>query len=47
VSVATNPNGLSTGAYGGAVISTQQNVNPQVNNNDGNLDGLEVTPSPN
>ena len=47
VSVATNPNGLSTGAYGGAVISTQQNVDPQANNNDGNLDGLQVTPSPN
>lgn len=46
VSVATNPNGLSTGAYGGYVISAQQNLDPQANNNDGNLDGLQVTPSP-
>jgi hypothetical protein len=46
VSVANDPNGLSTGAYGGYVISTNQNVDPQVNNNDGNLDGLKVTPSP-
>ena len=46
VSVATNPNGLSTGGYGGYVISTQQNLDPQANNNDGNLDGLQVTPSP-
>jgi len=47
VSVAVNPNGLSTGAYSNSVISTQQNVDPQQNNNDGNLDGLEVTPTPN
>jgi hypothetical protein len=46
VSVATNPNGLSTGAYGGSVISAQQNLDPQANGNDGNLDGLQVTPSP-
>lgn len=46
VSVATDPNGLATDPYGGYVISTQQNVDPFVNTNDGNLDGLQVTPSP-
>ena len=46
VSVATTPNGLSTGAYAGYVTSAQQNLDPQANNNDGNLDGLQVTPSP-
>lgn len=38
VSVATDPNDLTTGDYGGYVISTEQGEN------DGNLDGLEVTP---
>lgn len=38
ISVATDPNDLTAGDYGGAVISTEQG------NNDGNLDGLEVTP---
>ena len=42
VSIATNPNELTTGDYGGFVISTEQdNQTPQ---DDGNLDGLEVTP---
>jgi hypothetical protein len=44
VSVATDPNDLTTGGYGGFVISTEQNVDPQANNNDGNLDGIAVTP---
>jgi hypothetical protein len=43
VSVATNPNNLTTGAYGGYVISPQQNNQTPANN--GNLDGLAVTPS--
>lgn len=38
ISVATDPNDLTTGDYGGLVISTEQGEN------DGNLDGLEVTP---
>jgi hypothetical protein len=38
ISVATDPNDLTTGDYGGLVISTEQGPN------DGNLDGLEVTP---
>jgi hypothetical protein len=38
ISVATDPNDLTTGDYGGLVISTEQGAN------DGNLDGLEVTP---
>lgn len=42
VSVATNPNGLTTGEYGGYVISLEQdNQTPE---DDGNLDGIEVTP---
>ena len=44
VSVATDPNDLTAGGYGGFVISTEQNVDPQANNNDGNLDGIAVTP---
>ena len=43
-SVATDPHDLTTGGYGGFVISTEQNVDPQENNNDGNLDGIAVTP---
>jgi hypothetical protein len=46
VSVAVNPNDIAGtgGAYGGFVISTEGNTqNPQ---NDGNLDGLEITPEP-
>jgi hypothetical protein len=42
VSVATNPNELITGEYGGYVISTEGNNN--VVQNDGNNDGLVVTP---
>jgi hypothetical protein len=42
VSVATNPNELITGEYGGYVISTEGNNN--VIQNDGNNDGLVVTP---
>lgn len=42
VSVATNPNDLITGPYGGYVISTEGNNN--VVQNDGNLDGIESTP---
>lgn len=42
VSVATDPNNLVTGGYGGAIISTQGNISiPQDN---GNLDGLNVQP---
>jgi hypothetical protein len=42
VSVATNPNDLTATGYGGFVISTEQNgENPE---NNGNLDGIEVTP---
>jgi len=44
--IAVNPNGLNTGGDTGFTISTQQNVDPFANNNDGNLDGLQVTPSP-
>ena len=44
VSVATNPHDLDTGGYGGYVISTEGNTN--VVQNDGNLDGLLVTPVP-
>jgi hypothetical protein len=36
------PNNLTTGDYGGYVISTEQNGETPGNN--GNLDGLEVTP---
>jgi hypothetical protein len=46
VSVAVNPNDIAGtgGAYGGFVISTEgNNQTPQ---NDGNLDGLEITPEP-
>lgn len=42
VSVATDPNNLITGEYGGYVISLEQdNQTPE---DDGNLDGIEVTP---
>lgn len=44
VSVATTSGDLTTGGYGGYVISTEQNVDPQVIANDGNLDGIAVTP---
>jgi len=43
VSVATDPNNLITGGYGGAVISTD--TSGGIVQNDGNLDGLRVTPS--
>jgi hypothetical protein len=42
VSVATDPNNLTTDPYGGYVISLEQDT--QVPENDGNLDGIEVTP---
>lgn len=42
VSVATDPNNLITGEYGGYVISPEQNQ--QVPENNGNLEGIEVTP---
>jgi hypothetical protein len=45
VSVAVNPDNLTTGGYGGYVISPQQNTN--IIENDGNLDGIAVTPSSN
>ena len=40
VSVATNPNDLSTGAYGGYVISLEQGSNT------GNESGIKITPVP-
>lgn len=43
VSVAVNPNNLVTTGYGGYVISPQQNGGED----NGNLDGIEVTPSSN
>jgi len=43
VSVAVNPNNLTAGpAYGGAVLSPEQNIEDPENN--GNLDGLEIQP---
>jgi hypothetical protein len=45
VSVATDPNNLITTGYGGYVISTEGNTNTP--ENDGNLDGIAVTPSSN
>jgi hypothetical protein len=42
VSVATDPNNLTTGEYGGYVISLEQEQ--QVPEDNGNLDGIEVTP---
>lgn len=42
VSIATNPNELITGEYGGYVITTEGNTQ-QIQNN-GNNDGLVVTP---
>ena len=45
VSVAINQNNLTTTGYGGYVLSPQQNNdNPE---NNGNLNGIEVTPTPN
>jgi hypothetical protein len=46
VSVATNPNDIlgTGGAYGGFVVSTEGNT--QTPQNNGNLDGLEITPEP-
>lgn len=46
VSVATNPNDLLStgGAYGGFVVSTEGNT--QTPQDNGNLDGLEITPEP-
>lgn len=43
VSVATNPNNLITGGYGGAILSS--GTSGGVVQNDGNLEGLLVTPS--
>lgn len=45
VSVATDPNNLITTGYGGYVVSPQQNNDDPENN--GNLNGIEVTPTPN
>lgn len=45
VSVATDPNNLISTGYGGYVISTEGNT--QTPENDGNLDGIAVTPSSN
>lgn len=42
VSVATDPNNLITGEYGGYVISLEQDQQDPEDN--GNLDGIEVTP---
>jgi hypothetical protein len=42
VSVATNPNELITGEYGGYVISTEGNT--QTPENNGNLDGIGLSP---
>lgn len=46
VSVAVNPNDIlgTGGAYGGFVVSTEGNT--QTPQDDGNLDGLEITPEP-
>lgn len=45
VSVATNPSDiLSTGVYGGFVLSSESSG--QTPQDDGNLDGLEITPEP-
>lgn len=46
VSVATNPNDIlgTGGTYGGFVVSTEGNT--QTPENNGNLDGLEITPEP-
>lgn len=40
--IATDPHQLTTGPYGGYVVSTEQNT--QTPENDGNLDGLTVEP---
>lgn len=45
VSVAVEPNNLVTTGYGGYVISTEGNTESPENN--GNLDGIAVTPSSN
>ncbi len=42
VSVAVDPNDLTTGDYGGYVISTEGNTETPENN--GNLDGIEIVP---
>ena len=42
VSVATNPNNLITGEYGGYIISTEQNT--QTPENNGNLDSIALSP---
>lgn len=43
VSVAVDPNDIITTGYGGYVLSTQ--TNDQTPENNGNLDGIAVTPS--
>ena len=43
-SVAVEPWDLETGEYGGFILSTEGNTN--LVENDGNLDGLKVTPDP-
>ena len=42
VSVSTDQHDLSTEGYGGYVVSPEQNLNTP--SNDGNLDGIGVTP---
>jgi hypothetical protein len=42
VSVAVDPNSLTTGGYGNYVVSPEQNTN--IVENDGNLDDLTVSP---
>ena len=42
LSVAVDPNDLTTGGYNEYIISTEQNESTPENN--GNLDGIEVTP---
>jgi hypothetical protein len=42
VSVATDPSDITTGGYGGFVLSTEQNTNnPE---NDGNIDVIQLQP---
>jgi photosystem II stability/assembly factor-like uncharacterized protein len=45
VSVATNPNNLTVGGYSGAILSVGESGG--IVQNDGNMEGIEVTPSSN
>lgn len=42
VSVAVNPNNMTTTGYGGYVVSTEGNT--QTPEGNGNLDGIDITP---